>query len=178
MRRPLARGLVAAATLAAAASMVAEAITGAPAFGIVFNLLLVITAAGLWLYAGGGRLVAAGTLAGILACLMWAAAFAFGWWQTEAAYIAISALWWLAVGQCLWRSGRRWYGGLTLALGVAALIDAVATGSGSSFALAGVKLPLQLLWTAVTAAVMLYAAGAGQDGRPGPRENVGGEVAR
>jgi hypothetical protein len=160
MSGPLLRGLAASTALAAAGLMVAEAVRDSPPFGVAFNLLLVLTAAWLWQYGGRGHLVSAATAAGIAACLAWAAAFAFGWWNTEPVYIAFSALWWLGLGYGLWRRGQRWYGGLTFALGLAAVGDVLAgvSGlSGAAFALVGGwKLPLQLLWTVVTGAVAAW----------------------
>ncbi len=137
--------------------MVTQAILDRPALGIAFNGLLLVTAAWLWLRFRPGILIFAATIAGALSCLLWAAAFADAQWWLEPIYLALSSAWWLGLSRALILAGRRRYGILTAALGVAALLDVAVslTGiTGPAYALiGGWKLPLQLVWTVVTAYV-------------------------
>jgi hypothetical protein len=67
----------------------------------------------------------------------------------EVSYLTLSAVWWGGIGATLWPSSKG-FGGLTLALAVFALWDAVLTAlEPVPFALyltAAPKLPLSILW--------------------------------
>ena len=67
----------------------------------------------------------------------------------EVSYLALSAVWWCGIGTVLWPL-HKWFGGLTLVLGVFAGWDAALTAlEPLPFALyltAAPKLPLSTLW--------------------------------
>src|SRR5689334_14298739 len=72
----------------------------ATALTIAWNLLLIPAAIVLWrwLRTDSSRLVDSATGAGIVACVLWAAAPITGWWDLEAMWIALGLLWWLGIG--------------------------------------------------------------------------------
>jgi len=67
----------------------------------------------------------------------------------EVSYLALSAIWWCGIGATAWGSNR-WFGGLTLALGVFAAWDAILTACEpvpfGLYLTAAPKLPLSILW--------------------------------
>lgn len=76
----------------------------------------------------------------------------------EVTYISLSAVWWCGIGATMW-STSKWFGGLTLVLGVFAAWDAVLTAlEPIPFALyvtAAPKLPLSILWDFALAVLLL-----------------------
>lgn len=90
-------------------------------------------------------------VAGIASLLLWATAPVSGAWNLEAAWIGLSAVWWLGTGILLRRFRPGW-GTFTIVVGVAAALDAVVTAFEDTIpfvifaVLGGPKLPLSLVW--------------------------------
>jgi hypothetical protein len=171
--RRIAGRVVGAAALAAALAMVGEALSEARgsdvhvALGAAFNLLLipVVLWLGVTLWPRGPITALVGSMAGLGSLLLWAGAFTFGWFQLEVLWIALSAAWWFALARLMRRRERR-LALLTAVTGLAAGLDAIVTGIESVrslpfllFALlGGLKLPLQLVWSAVFGLLLLARA--------------------
>jgi hypothetical protein len=169
-RRPLAPSLGRIAGLAAIGSALASLawlLALAPAAGFpdrwitIWNLLLVPAAAWLGLVlvrssrAELAAVAALSAVAGIASCVLWATS-----WQRaelEAAWIGLSAVWWMTTGLLLVRRAR-WLGWFTLVLGAFAGLDALVTWAGdegTAFFLASPKLPLAWIWAFVVGAKLI-----------------------
>jgi hypothetical protein len=135
--------------------------------GVAFNLLLIPLVLWLWMtLSPRSRVtVVVGSLAGLGSLSLWAGAFVFGWFNLEVLWIALSAVWWLALAQALRQRERR-LAILSAVVALAAALDATVTAIElvrelpfSTFVLlGGWKLPMQLLWT-VAVGLHLLARG-------------------
>jgi hypothetical protein len=129
---------------------------------VAWNLLLIPVALALFDHLVSERpaRVRVATVCGLASLFFWAYGGATHGItpSLEVSYLALSCVWWCGVGSVAWTSNR-WFGGLTLALGVFAGWDAVLTACEpvpfGLYLTAAPKLPLSILWDFAVGFVLL-----------------------